>query len=223
MNKIINILSGAFTGTIGVLAFIAFTGLYPVPEKAQAETTGVTPDFRIVTDDDYFIEVDDWYMSMAPQDLHCLVQNAYHEARSDGYAGMYAVTMVVLNRVADPRYPDTICGVVYQGPVRESWKTRKDPNLAEEDRIYYPVRHRCQFSWFCDGKPDDMRDEDAFYLAQEIALKVARAYAEDNMVDITEGSTHYHTYYVSPNWRNDRGMYKVGRIGSHFFYRWEIL
>ena len=57
---------------------------------------------------------------------------------SDGYAGMYAVTMVVMNRVADPRYPNTICEVVYQGPTRESWKTKQIKDLPDNERKYYP-------------------------------------------------------------------------------------
>lgn len=225
MNRLINILSGAMTGCLGLLALsFIFATSFPVPEKVMAETTGVKPDFRVVTKEDFIFHVDEWYTEVTTDDIHCLVQNAYHEARSDGYAGMYAVTMVVMNRVLDPRYPDTICEVVYQGPVRESWKTRQNPDLKDSERKYYPIRHRCQFSWYCDGRSDDMRDEDAFYLAQEIAHLVARAYTgEFPLADITEGSTHYHTNYVTPKWRNDRGMAKITRIGVHYFYRWEIL
>ena len=81
----------------------------------------------------------------------CLANNMYHEARSQGLAGQLAVSLVVLNRVKDSRYPNTICEVVHQGPVRESWKT-KGKDVADSERNYYPIRHRCQFSWYCDGK-----------------------------------------------------------------------
>jgi spore germination cell wall hydrolase CwlJ-like protein len=158
------------------------------------------------------------------QDVLCLIENMYFEARSDGYAGMYATTMVVMNRVDDHRYPNTVCDVVRQGPVRESWKTRQDPDLIEADRIYYPIKNKCQFSWYCDGKADEMKDEDSFYLARDIARLVldmsSGVLGEQQMIDITEGSTHYHTTYVSPNWRNDRGMMKITLVGSHIFYRW---
>ena len=146
----------------------------------------------------------------------CMAKNIYHEARSDNVAGMYAVADVVLNRVNDGRYPDTVCDVVYQGPVRESWKTRKDETLAEEDRVYYPVRHMCQFSWYCDGKKDDTNDETAWALAQEIAYKIMNY---NKYKGITEGATHYHATYVNPEWAQDLAL--VGRIGSHIFYRWD--
>jgi spore germination cell wall hydrolase CwlJ-like protein len=146
----------------------------------------------------------------------CMAKNIYHEARSDNVAGMYAVADVVLNRVNDGRYPDTVCDVVYQGPVRESWKTRKDETLSEEDRVYYPVRNMCQFSWYCDGKKDDTNDETAWALAQEIAYKIMN---DNKYKGITEGATHYHATYVNPEWAQDLNL--VGRIGSHIFYRWD--
>ena len=87
-----------------------------------------------------------------PRSTECLAMNMYHEARNQGSAGLLAVSAVVLNRVKDPKFPNTICEVIEQGPTRESWKTRQtaDPNDAQ----FYPVRNRCQFSWFCDGKSD---------------------------------------------------------------------
>jgi len=68
----------------------------------------------------------------------CLAMNMYHEARNQGSAGLLAVSAVVLNRVKDPKFPNTICEVIEQGPTRESWKTRQtaDPNDAQ----FYPVK-----------------------------------------------------------------------------------
>jgi spore germination cell wall hydrolase CwlJ-like protein len=131
---------------------------------------------------------------------------------------MYAVSDVVLNRVRDSRYPNTICDVVYQGPTRESWKTKQDPELPDEQRVYNPVRNMCQFSWYCDGKNDIPKDETGWATAQMVAGSILFA---NKHRGITEGATHYHATYVKPNWRNDRGMQHVGRIGSHIFYRWE--
>tara|TARA_E500000081_G_C6105944_1_gene340026 strand:- start:272 stop:844 length:573 start_codon:yes stop_codon:yes gene_type:complete len=148
-------------------------------------------------------------------ELYCLAMNIYHEARAEPIAGQYAVSDVVINRVYDTRYPNTICEVVLQGPVRESWKTRKDPDLLSEERTYYPVRHKCQFSWYCDGKADTTYDNDAWRLAQEIAYRVV---VEKKYRGITEGSTHYHATYVNPSWAKDLTL--VGRIGTHKFYRW---
>ena len=152
------------------------------------------------------------------KEANCLALNVYYEARSDNLAGMYAVSDVVLNRVRDSRYPNTICEVVYQGPVKESWKTRKDPNLPEEERKYNPVRNMCQFSWYCDGKNDIPKDETGWATAQYVAGSIL--YANKHR-GITEGSTHYHASYVKPKWTRDRGMNHVGRIGAHIFYRWD--
>src|SRR6056300_653967 len=160
-------------------------------------------------------EADLLNQEMFKQEL-CMAMNLYHEARGDNVAGMYAVADVVLNRVQDRRYPNTVCEVVHQGPVRESWKTRKDTNLPDSERIYYPVRHQCQFSWYCDGQSDEVNDETAWALSQEIAYKIMN---DERYRGITEGSTHYHATYVNPSW--SRELTTVGRIGSHIFYRWD--
>ena len=200
---------------------IAFATIGPFP--ANADTTGEAPTYMVLEDGNQYL-MDSSIENYSMQDVLCLIENMYFEARSDGYAGMYATTMVVMNRVDDHRYPDNVCDVVRQGPVRESWKTRQHPDLIEADRIYYPIKNKCQFSWYCDGKADEMKDEDSFYLARDIARLVldmsSGVLGEQQMIDITEGSTHYHTTYVSPNWRNDRGMMKITLVGSHIFYRW---
>jgi len=148
----------------------------------------------------------------------CMALNIYYESRSDNLAGQYAVADVVLNRVHDDRYPNTICEVIYEGPVRESWKTKQDPDLPESERIYNPIRHLCQFSWYCDGKSDNPSDETGWAQAQYVAGAILYS---DKYRGITEGATHYHATYVKPNWTRDRGMNHIGRIGAHIFYRWD--
>ena len=69
----------------------------------------------------------------------CLADNIYFEARNQGFAGWVAVAQVTLNRVRDDRFPNTICEVVKQGLTYESG---------------FPIRDKCQFSWYCDGKSD---------------------------------------------------------------------
>ena len=136
----------------------------------------------------------------------CLAKNVYFEARNQPLAGQLAVISVTVNRVNDSRFPNTICGVVYQGPHRPSWKGTGE---------MIPVRHRCQFSWYCDGKADKVRDGDAWRKAQEIAYRIVN---ESKFRGVTESSTHYHATYVSPKWAPQLDL--VGRIGTHIFYRW---
>lgn len=138
---------------------------------------------------------------------YCMALNIYYEARGSNLADKAAVSDVVLNRVNDTRYPNTVCEVVKQGKQKPSWK---DP-----DRMVM-VRNACQFSWYCDGKPDVPKDEDRWFEAQMIAWGIIEY---EKYRGITEGATHYHATYVSPKWAKD--MQLVGRIGAHIFYRWE--
>ena len=140
--------------------------------------------------------------------VQCLVMNMYHEARDQGTAGKLAVSAVVMNRVNDNRFPNSVCEVVLQGPTRPSWK---DPSVS------YPIKNRCQFSWYCDGKSDEIKDEKTY---QKI-LDFAGLILHNNIrfVDITDGATHYHADYVKPDWAKTKT--RTTEIGDHIFYRWE--
>ena len=152
------------------------------------------------------------------KDAKCLAMNMYHEARGQGSAGLLAVTSVVLNRVRDKRFPNTICGVVKQGPTRESWKTRKVKNLSPAMRKYYPIRNRCQFSWWCDGKSDVPKDVETYNAL--LILSNAVVYNKFDFIDITDGALFYHADYVKPSWAKTK--IKTVEIQDHIFYRWEI-
>ena len=187
---------------------------------AQSETNYIEPELlkvQVVALDENSIAFDIYPDLIESAEAHCLALNVYYETRSDNLAGMYAVSDVVLNRVNDNRYPNTICNVVYQGPTKESWKTR-GKDVPDEDRKYNPIRNMCQFSWYCDGKDDIPDDETGWAVAQYVAGSIL--YANKHR-GLTEGATHYHATYVKPKWTKDRGMNLVGRIGSHIFYRWD--
>jgi len=140
--------------------------------------------------------------------VECLALNMYHEARGQGIAGELAVTAVVLNRVNDKRYPNTICEVVEQGPTRASWQNPK---------VRYPIKNRCQFSWFCDGKSDTPRNKKIYNRMYNLADAILGN--EISFLDITGGATHYHADYVSPAWAKTKT--KTVEIQDHIFYRWE--
>ena len=152
---------------------------------------------------------------VSQQELICMAENIYHEAGNQSLAGKVAVGLVVMNRVTDKRWPQTICEVVKEGPVRESWKTRQNPKVLAEDREYYPVRDKCQFSWYCDGKPDYI---DTNSVAWKVSLNTAYKILYGNRYSgLLEGATFYHADYVSPSWRLD--MTLVTQIDNHIFYR----
>jgi len=139
-------------------------------------------------------------------ELECLAYNIYHEARDQSTAGQLAVALVTRNRVKDSRFPNTFCEVVKQGPSRPSWKNKN---------VMIPLRHRCQFSWFCDGKSDKIRNEDAYKKALMIAFYILNK----DSFDITDGATHYHAYYVTPEWAKTKK--RLAKIEDHIFYKWE--
>lgn len=153
--------------------------------------------------------------STSNKDIVCLATNIYHEARGESTVGKIAVGLVVLNRVAARRWPDSICSVVYEGPIVESWSTKKDKSLSKEERRYYPLKNKCQFSWWCDGAPDTIN-----YSSHEwaVALQISeKLLSTDKFKGLLEGATHYHTINVSPSWRLK--MTLITRIDNHLFYR----
>ena len=135
--------------------------------------------------------------------LMCMAFNIYHEAGNQSMIGQMAVGQVVLNRVADNRFPDTVCEVVKEAV------TYKNTNK--------PVRWKCQFTWFCDGKKDEPNFESKTW---SLALENASILLTKTIVlDITEGATHYHATYVRPAWAKTKT--RTTRIDKHIFYRWE--
>lgn len=132
---------------------------------------------------------------------YCMALNIYYEARGSSMADQIAVSDVVLNRVRDNRYPNTICEVVKQG---------------YQDANGNMIRNKCQFSWYCDGKADDPRDQDSWVSAQTLAWRIMKF---EEFRGITEGATHYHAHYVNPSWARD--MTFISTIGVHKFYRWD--
>jgi spore germination cell wall hydrolase CwlJ-like protein len=154
-----------------------------------------------------------------PDELECMSRNIYFEANNQSKAGQIAVARVVMNRVQDIRYPNTVCEVIQEGPVVESWKTRQQEDLPDEERIYYPRRDRCQFSWYCDGKADEIVSKEnnhAWRTAQDIAFNVM---VFNKYSGLVEGATHYHADYVDPSW--NKTITLVTKIDDHIFYRWD--
>jgi spore germination cell wall hydrolase CwlJ-like protein len=139
--------------------------------------------------------------------MTCLAKNIYFESANQSFAGRLAVAHVVMNRKASDLFPDEICGVVYQAKTMINWKGNE-----------VPIKNQCQFSWYCDGKSDDIPlGAENWVKAQMVAWEMMH---NGTLRGISDGSTHYHATYVKPIWRKDVGMALVGRIGSHIFYRW---
>jgi hypothetical protein len=123
----------------------------------------------------------------------CLAEAIYFEARGEAVRGQMAVAQVILNRAFSGKYPNTVCGVVYQNAHR---------HLA------------CQFTFACDGKPDVVREPDMWERAKTISTEML-----DGKLWLPEvgKATHYHAYWVRPGWV--REMTKMHKLGVHTFYR----
>jgi len=136
------------------------------------------------------------------EQVNCAALNIYYEARNQSELGKIAVSQVVFNRAKEDYWPDSICDVVKQG----SYSTGT------------VSKHRCQFSWYCDGLSDRPREPSTWQNALEVARYSYFAWTYG--YDITEGSTNYHSSKVNPKWRNDRGMTYVKTVHDHHFYHW---
>ena len=124
----------------------------------------------------------------------CLADAVYFEARGEPYKGQQAVAQVIMNRVFSGKYPNDVCGVVYQNASR---------HLA------------CQFTFACEGKDLEKIDEPDMW---EQAKKIAKDMLDGKLwlPDVGK-ATHYHAYWVRPVWVHE--MHKLDRIGVHTFYR----
>ena len=164
-------------------------------------------------------------VSVNEDELKCMAENIYFEGRAEPMVGKVAIGKVVMNRIEDTRFPNSICGVVKQGPVRESWKTKKDPDLDKKDRKYYPIKNRCQFSWWCDGQKDIIW---ATYMNGEViesnmtawrdSINVALWLMSGELKDPTYGAVFYYNPNIAnPSWG---AIYnETAIIGNHRFMK----
>ena len=126
-------------------------------------------------------------------ELFCLSLILYHEARGEPRVGQLAVAEVVLNRVVDHRYPNSVCEVMEQ-------------------------KHNgvCHFSFWCDGLSDNPEDE---VLWMEVKTTATQLFYNFPELNLTEGATHYHHIDILPVWA--KNLTKIAQIENHIFYRWE--
>ncbi len=125
------------------------------------------------------------------EDARCLALSMYWEAKNQGREGMVAVGSVVLNRVQHEEFPNTPCEVVYEGGETPP----------------------CQFSWWCDGKSDTPRDQEAWALAQQLAGRMLASPPPDP----TDGALFFHSTEIGKPWRKERT--RTAELAGHVFYR----
>ncbi|SDG10770.1 Cell Wall Hydrolase [Onishia taeanensis] len=132
-------------------------------------------------------------LGAAPLDdaITCLSRAVYWEAKGEGTDDMAAVANVVMNRLAAPGFPDSICGVVKQGG----------------EQGY------CQFSWWCDGRGDDVNEPQRYAIVKEVARKALNGQLPDG----TDGALFFHQRTISPYWAAE--FTETARVGDFIFYK----
>lgn len=163
----------------------------PRLKPAKATTAILTADDALAN----FIDFDFTTLTVAKLDSEertCLAQAIYYEARSEPRIGQLAVADVVLNRVASPLYPNSICGVVFQGSHR---------------------RTGCQFSFTCDGSMQARLNKRKWQASEDLAGAILAGVR----APVSRSATHYHANYVSPPWA--QRLTPTATIGTHKFYR----
>ncbi|MQG93761.1 cell wall hydrolase [Pseudomonas sp. MN1F] len=129
----------------------------------------------------------------APMDdsITCLARTIYWEAKGADAQDMSAVASVVLNRLGHEGFPDTICGVVKQGVETKA----------------------CQFSWWCDGRSDQVEEAQRYDVAKEIARKALN----QQLKDPTRGALYFHDRNVHPDWA--KAYRKTAETRHFLFYK----
>lgn len=135
--------------------------------------------------------------------LVCMANALYFEARGEPLAGQIAVAHTIQNRVNDWRFPNTVCEVVTDG-LRYKINNQM-------------VKNKCAFSFYCDGKPEIIDDQETYEWMKTIAYGVIQG---SLYIDLSEGATHYHANYVYPSWADT--ITPTVCINTHCFYRWEM-
>jgi spore germination cell wall hydrolase CwlJ-like protein len=126
--------------------------------------------------------------------LDCLTMAIYYEAASESGEGQAAVAQVVLNRLRNPLFPKTVCGVVFEGS---------------------KLSTGCQFSFTCDGSLARRPSDAGWKRARDVATRALNGYVLKSVGE----ATHYHTMWVVPYWQPS--VVKLTQIGAHIFYRWQ--
>jgi spore germination cell wall hydrolase CwlJ-like protein len=137
------------------------------------------------------------FRSFLDKQLVCMAEAIYFESRGEPFTGQLAVGQVILQRVASPSFPDDVCSVVHQGKYHRSG---------------HPVKHKCEFSYWCDGKPEEIDDPVAYHES----ISAASLVSEGVQILSVKKALHYHAIYVRPFWAD---KYKrLAQIGKHIFY-----
>jgi len=180
-----------FALTIGVTLYIATQLSFALANPNTAHVKQFDPLTSVIDDNVKRVAyIPSQKVTLSKIDEYWLAMNIYYEAASESRIGKIAVGIVTLNRVADPRYPKSVKGVV------------TEPN---------------QFSWYNDRNLKTPSNSEMWKECLHIAKMLLTKGADNDIMSMLEGATHYHASYVKPPWAKTKT--KVVQIGEHIFYR----
>jgi spore germination cell wall hydrolase CwlJ-like protein len=136
--------------------------------------------------------------TLKEEEVDCLAEALYFEARSESLIAQLAVGNVIYKRVKSSKFPNTFCSVV-----RQSNKTKKGKL----------IKHKCQFSYYCDGKEETIYNGEAY----KKSVRIAHLVMEGVVIDHIKNALYYHASYVEPSWATDKKY--LGKVGLHKFYK----
>ena len=197
-----------------VRVFLAlFATLWYTTSPINSNSTSqvwVTPISQMVVGTpNYYKPLDFNRVKYTPADAQCLAKNIYFEAGVESTAGKLAVANVTINRTLNENYPNTICGVVQEGI--HYYNAQKNE--------HFPVRDRCQFSWYCDGLLDEPREGRTWNSAKILAEIVLENHYDKALIDITDGATHYHANWMETYPKLSKKKKVMASIDRHIFYK----
>ena len=186
---------------IGFLATLSYDPVNPMPtvySEPSVTTGGNVVSFGFVEPVEEPTE-----LIFSEKEIVCLQKNIFFEAATEPIDGRIAVASVTMNRVKSPDFPSTICGVVEQAKLNSNG---------------VPRRHKCQFSWWCNGRSDvpDLSNDYVLKVWYEIGALAVQA-ANGDIADSVDGAVFYHATHVTPDW-NFKLLAIHSTIGDHIFY-----
>ena len=161
------------------------------------------------------------YPFLTEKDIECLARNIFYESRGEPLEGKVAVGVVTINRSQDPRYPNSVCGVIKQKTVHTvphqttvtTYPTENTEERVTETKTTVIQRVVCQFSWVCSKVREPKADDPMWLESQQVARELAVG-GFPQFRDKYKDAYHFHAVYVSPGWK----LQRIGRVGNHIFY-----
>jgi len=204
-----NIGKTAFAICLATLSYNTYTNLINTDAKVAIPLESVSiPEESSVELEYATIETD------LDKNIKCMASNIYFESKNQPETDMYAVGHVVLNRLGNANFPRRIDGKIATKEQRIN--NESICNIVYDAKLDVKgnqIKDQCQFSWYCDGKPEVILSKNHWEQAELVAIRLLTS----DMYDFTGGALYYHADYVSPEWA--KSQVKTLQVKNHIYYK----